>query len=177
MGAQVREDFFSVLLRRRSIRSFRREPVPPELLEEVLEAARWAPSAGNLQAWEIAVTQDPERKFRLARAALDQEFLVQASHVLVVSALPERSARRYGRRGRELYCLQDAALAAGYLLLAACALGLGACWVGAFDEEEVRRIMGLSRDHRPVALIPLGYPAESPLPPPRLPREELVRWV
>ncbi len=171
------EDFFSVLLRRRSIRVFRPEPVPPELLEEVLEAARWAPSAGNLQAWEVAVVFDPELRYRLARAALDQDFIAQAPCVLVVSALPTRSALRYGRRGRELYCLQDAALAAGYLMLAACALGLGTCWVGAFDEDGVREITGLPRDHRPVAVIPLGFPAEDPPPPPRLPLEELVRWV
>lgn len=169
-------DFFSVLRRRRSVRAFRREPVPRHLLEQVLEAARWSPSAGNLQAWEIAVVSDPAVRRRLAHAAYGQEFLAEAPHVLAVSALPERSAVRYGRRGRELYCLQDATLAAGYLLLAAAALGLATCWVGAFAEEEVRRLLGLTPEHRPIALIALGYPDEDPPPPPRLPLSALVRW-
>lgn len=161
---------------RRSVRAFHPDPVPAEALEDLLELANWAPSAGNLQSRDFVLVREESARRDLARAALDQEFLAQAPVVLAVCADLARVATRYGRRGRELYALQDAAAAAQTFLLAAHEAGLGTCWVGAFDEEAVRRILHLPRDVRPVALIPVGRPAEVPEPPARLPRDRLVHW-
>ncbi len=162
---------------RRSVRAFRSDPVPEDLLQEILDAGRWAPSAGNLQPWEFYVVKSAEHKEGLARAALGQGFVAEAPVVIVVCAAPVRSGRRYRERGEKLYCLQDTAAATQNMLLAATSLGLGSCWVGAFDEEGVRRVLGLGPELRPVALIPLGYPAEQPAAPRRRPLEEIVHPV
>lgn len=102
----------------------------------------------------------------LAAAALRQSFVAEAPVCIVICAEPERSARIYGARGRTLYCLQDTAAAAQNLLLAATALGLGTCWVGAFEEERVRACLELPGNLRPVAIIPVGYPARETEPRP-----------
>lgn len=167
-------EFFDVLAARRSVRSFQSRPVEPEKLNRILEAANLAPSAGDLQAYEIVVVRDPEAKRRLARAALGQRFIAEAPVNLVFLANPARSARRYGRRGVELYCVQDATIAAAYAQLAAYALGLGSVWVGAFHDDEVREVVGASGDLRPVAIITIGYPAEVPRATPRRRIEDLV---
>ena len=94
--------------------------------------------------------------------------------VLAFCAHPRRSAAKYGRRGEELYCVQDATIACAYAQLAATALGLGSVWVGAFDTDAVAQAIGARRDWRPVALLPIGYPAESPEATPRRSLNELV---
>jgi nitroreductase len=104
-------------------------------------------------------------------------FLTQAPVVIVVCAVPARSGRRYRERGEKLYCLQDTAAAVQNILLAAAGSGIGTCWVGAFDEEGVRRVLGLGHDLRPVAMIPLGYPDEVPSVPGRRSLEEIVHLV
>jgi len=170
------EELWWPIRQRRSVRSFRPEEVPVELLTSLLQAACLAPSAGNLQPWRFYVVRAPNVKRALARAAR-QAFVAQAPVVIVVCAMLEQSASVYGDRGRYLYCLQDTAAALENLLLAAAATGLGACWVGAFVEEEASRALGLSGGIRPVALVPLGYAAENPPPVPRRALDEVVRWV
>lgn len=165
-----------VIRRRRSVRSFREEPLPPGVLEQLLEAACWAPSAGNLQPWQFYVVRSPEKKKQVAAAAR-QGFLAGAPAIVVVCALPERSAAIYGDRGRYLYCLQDTAAAVQNLLLAATSLGLATCWIGAFDEGRVRQVLGLSAEARPVALVPVGYAAGEPPTSDRRPLEAVVRWL
>lgn len=156
-------DFWEVLEARRSVRDFETErDVPSEMVTRLLDAAIRAPSAGNCQPWYFFVVRDQAVKNALAQAALNQWFLSHAPVVVVVCAEPERSALRYGDRGRRLYSLQDTAAATENLLLAAVALGLGACWVGAFDEEEASRALELPPHLRPVAIIPMGYPARRP---------------
>jgi len=146
---------------RQSVRAYQDRPIEEEQLISVLAAANRAPSAGNLQAYEILIVRDADRKNRLVGAALNQEFLAQAPVVLVFCAHPARCAK-YGERGRRLYCIQDAAAAVSYAQLAATALGLATCWVGAFDDEKVARILDLPPDLQPVAMLPLGYAAETP---------------
>ncbi len=162
-------ELFEAIRGRRSVRKFLPEPVQEEDLRRILEAGIWAPSAGNLQSWEFVVVKDPRRKRALAEAAYGQYFLAQAPVVLVVCSDRARSASEYGRRGWELYSIQDAAAATQNILLAAHALGYGSCWVGAFDESEVSRILGLPESVRPLAIVPIGVPAEEPEPPPRFP--------
>lgn len=166
-----------VIKNRRSIRSFKKDPIPEDDLKLILEAAIWAPSAGNLQPWHFVVVRDPEIKKLLSIAALNQTFIAQAPVVIVVCALPWISSSRYGKRGEELYCLQDTAAAIENMLLAAASLGIGSCWVGAFDEEAVKKIVGLTNKVKPVALIPMGYPAKIPTPPHRKPIREVVSWI
>ncbi len=169
-------DVMEAIRRRFSCRSFVRRPVPDELVRELLEAARWAPSAGNLQPVRVMVVRDAERRRALAAAALGQSFVAEAPVVLVVCAIPGISARHYGERGRDLYCIQDAAAATQNLLLAATAAGLGSCWVGAFSERDVADCLALPRGWRPVALVPLGYPGELPSSRTRVAPETFALW-
>lgn len=153
-------DLLTLIKKRYSVRRFKPDPVPPEIIAGLLEAARWAPSAGNLQPWFFYVVTRQKEKEMLAAAALNQRFVAQAPVCIVVCAEPDRSARVYGDRGRHLYCYQDTAAAAQNILLAATGYGLGTCWVGAFKEEEVRRSLAMPAGRVPVALIPAGYPAD-----------------
>ncbi|WP_309492096.1 nitroreductase family protein [Candidatus Hecatella orcuttiae] len=147
---------------RRSIRSYKKEEVKDEDLNRLLEAGRWAPSAGNVQPWEFIVVKRGEAKAKLAQAALNQRFIAEAPVVIVVCADLQRASWAYGERGETLYCLQDTAAAVQNMLLAAHALGLGTCWVGAFHEEAVRRSLDIPPRVRPVALLPIGKPAGRP---------------
>ncbi len=154
-------DFFEIIERRFSVRSFQNTPVEDAALQAILQAANDAPSAGNLQAFEVVVIRDPGRKRQLAKASLDQSFIAQAPLALVFLANPDRNRAKYGYHGAELYSVQDTTIACAYVQLAATATGLGTCWVGAFDEDKVREIVGAPTAWRPVAILPLGVPAEA----------------
>ncbi len=130
-----------------------------------------------MQAYEIYVTRDSDIKNALAKAAWNQDFLADAPVVLIFCTHPARSATRYGERGRRFYCLQDTTIAVAYAQLAATALGLASCWVGAFDDQSVARAIKLPPGQQPVALLPIGYPAESPLRTPRRSLTGLVHYV
>jgi nitroreductase len=147
------------------------------LLQQILENINRAPSAGNLQAHEVYVVCDAARRRALVAAAYDQEFLAQAPLVLVFCTHAKRSAVRYMQRGTELYCIQDATIACTFAMLAATALGLSTVWVGAFDEERVRGVLGAPPEHRPVAMLPVGYAAESPRIRPRRKLNDLVHQL
>jgi len=170
-------DFWQVIESRHSIRRFGREDVSPEMVERILQAAIKAPSAGNCQPWHFFVVRNPEVKRGLARAAYGQGFVAEAPVVIVVCAEPARSAARYGQRGSRLYCLQDTAAATEHILLAATALGLGACWVGAFDETAAANVLNLPTGLRPVAIIPIGHPAERPYRTSRRALKEVTTFV
>jgi nitroreductase len=155
-------DFWEVLEERHSVRAFDTSvEVPPETVERLLRAAIRAPSAGNRQPWHFCVVRDKEQRMGLVAAAHGQRFLGQVPVVIVVCADAEQSAGRYGDRGKDLYCLQDTAAAIENILLAAVALGLGSCWVGAFDESVATSVLRLPERLRPVALLPIGKPARA----------------
>ena len=170
-------ELFEVFAARHSIRAFTDQPVPDEALGKIFEAVNRAPSAGNLQAFEIYQVTKAEHKEALMRASYDQEFLAQAPLVLVFCAAPARSAVRYTERGETLYCIQDATIACTYAILAATALGLGTVWVGAFDEDAVHRVIGAPPGHRPIAMLPIGYPTQTPRIRPRRALEDIVHPV
>jgi nitroreductase len=155
-------DVFTAIKTRRSIRAFTDKQVTDEEVTKLIEAARWAPSAGNIQPWEFIIVKDPEVKHGLCEAAMNQTFIEEAPVVIVVCADPVRSSRRYSSRGINLYCLQDTAAATQNILLTAHAMGLAACWVGAFNEEAARRTLNVPDELRPIAIIPVGHPAEKP---------------
>jgi len=169
-------DVLEAVKGRRSIRVFKNQDVPTEIVEKLIDAARRAPSAGNIQPWEFIVVRKPEIKRRLVEAALDQVFIEEAPVVIVVCANEVRSSQGYGVRGETLYCIQDTAAAIQNIHLTAYSFGLGSCWVGAFREEEARKILKIPHGIRPVAIIPVGYPAEVPTARSRRPLSQIVHY-
>jgi nitroreductase len=169
-------DVFEAVKRRRSVRAFKKDDVASEDVEKLIDAAVWAPSAGNIQPWEFVIIRKPDIKKRLAAAAWEQAFIEQAAVVIVVCANENRSSKRYGDRGKSLYCIQDTAAAVQNIHLAAYSLGLGTCWVGAFKEQEVGRILNVPQGIRPVAIVPVGYAAELASPRSKRPMDEVVHY-
>lgn len=171
------DTIIEIIKGRRSIRSFKvDEKIPREDLLKILEAATYAPSAGNRQPWEFIIVEKEDIKKKISEAAYGQMWMMEAPIIIVVCANEDRSASRYGERGRRLYCIQDTAAAIQNMLLVAYAMGYGTCWVGAFNEEEVRRILGIPSGVRPIAIIPIGKPDEKPFMPPRIPLEKLLHY-
>lgn len=169
-------DLLELIGGRRSVRRFTSEPVADEVIEELLEAMRWAPSAGNAQPYRIHVVRDNAIKASLAVAALGQQFIAEAPVVIVVAVERFEAQRSYRSRGEELYCLQDSAAAIQNLLLLAHSRGLGTCWVGAFKEGSIAQALSLPGEQRPVAIVPIGVPSDIPKPPRRRTLRELVVW-
>jgi nitroreductase len=167
--------FFDVIHGRRSIRSYETTEIARDDLDAVLDAMRRAPSAGNLQAYEVVVVRDADQRWRLARAAHEQMFVAEAPLVIAFFMNPARARDRYGRRADELYACQDATIAAAHAQLAAHARGLGTVWVGAFDDHAVCRALNAPPGLRPSSLLVIGHPAETPEPTPRRALDDLVR--
>ncbi|MEN4017157.1 MAG: nitroreductase family protein [Methanobacterium sp.] len=167
-------ELFDAIMNRRSIRKFKDEVLEDELIEKIVEAGIWAPSAGDLESWDAVIVKDEQTKVQIAVAAYVQEFAAKAPVLIVICANMANSGAIYGKRGRELYCIQDASCAAQNMMLAAYALGLGTTWIGAFKEEDVADLLQLPSHVRPVALIPIGYPDEEPEAPPRRSVKEVL---
>lgn len=148
-------DFFGFLQSRSSVRKYRDEPVTREEVAYILKCAGTAPSAGNLESWDVVVVTDEETRTALAEAASGQEQVERAPVVFVVCANYVRSMSQYGERGI-LYGLEDATIACTYMMLAARAENLQACWTGAFDDDGVREILGLPPHTRPISLLAIG---------------------
>lgn len=169
--------FFELISQRRSVRAFHTQPIETEKERAIFQAVQAAPSAGNLQAFEVYLVRQTSTKKALAEAAWNQVFMVEAPLILVFCAHPARCTWKYGRRGEELYAVQDATIACTFAMLAATQLGLGCVWVGAFDEDEVRRVLRIDASLRPVALLPVGYARETPPPRPRRAIEDIVHEI
>jgi nitroreductase len=167
-------DFFKIVEERRSMRKYVDRPVEEEKLKKILETANRAPSAGNLQAYEIYVLRSQAVRQALVPAAHDQLFLAEAPVVLAFCTNPESSQVKYGQRGATLYSIQDATIACTYAQLAAKALGLDTVWVGAFDEDAVTQIIQLPPHLRPIILLPIGYAGRVPSERPRRQLSDLV---
>jgi nitroreductase len=167
-------DFFKVIEERRSMRKYADTGVEEEKLQKILAAANRAPSAGNLQAYEIYVVRKLEQRQALVIASMDQAFLAEAPVVLVFCTNPARTVDKYGERGTTLYTLQDATIACTYSQLAAKALGLDSVWVGAFDEQAVSEILQLPAGLRPIIMLPVGYAGREPRERPRRELNDLI---
>ncbi len=167
-------DFFDIIQNRRSMRKFADTPIEEEKVQKILEAINRAPSAGNLQSYEVFLVTKTGLRQALVKAARDQEFLAEAPLVLVFCANPDRARERYGRRGTSLYSVQDATIACTFAMLAAKALGLDSVWVGAFSEKAVAKVLQLPEALRPVAMLPIGYAGKIPNPRPRRPLDDLI---
>lgn len=151
-------EFFEVIKKRHCTRSFDPDKeISQDNLDKIIEAGKSAPSAGGIYPTDFAIAKDQKQKESLAQAALGQNFISKAPVVIVIFADLEKTAQKYGEKGRNLYAIQDSAAATENIFLAAIALGLSACWVGAFDEEKVQKILNLSSHHRPLTIMPVGY--------------------
>lgn len=168
--------FLELAKSRRSVRVFQPKPVDEQTIADILEAANIAPSAGNLQAYDIYVVRSEAVRRKLAAAALGQDFLIQAPAALVFCASPARNTK-YGGRGAVLYSVQDATVACTFAMLRITELGLATVWVGAFEDEAVRRAIGAPEGMRPVAILPVGYAGESPQFPGRRALAEHIHHV
>jgi nitroreductase len=151
-------DVFEAIRTRRSIRKYRSEPIPDEKLELILEAARLAPSAANRQPWRFIIVQNADRKKALAEVANNQAFLKDAAVIVAAISNPDMSKRWHEK---------DTMIAVEHIVLAATALGYGTCWIGAFDEGSLKRLLKIPEKMKVVALLPIGVPAETPAPSPR----------
>jgi nitroreductase len=160
-------DILNFVRKRRHIHHFDTEPIPEETIRTLLEAVRWAPSAGNLQPWEIIIITSEEDRDRLVGVLRNKEFMRSAPVILIFCADLNRSSERYGDRGSSLYAIQDTAAAIQNVLLTATGLGLGSGWVGHFDEETIAGLFKLPPNVRPMALIMIGKSSENPTPPTR----------
>lgn len=170
-------EFSEVLTRRRSVRHFNSKlTVSDNDIRALLIAAISAPTAGNIQPWRFTVVRSLEARQRLA-AALHQPWASGAPVTIVVCVDPRPSAARYAARGEQLYAIQDTAAAVENILLSAVDRGLASCWVGAFDERSVAAAIGVAEPITPVAVLPIGYSAESAGKPARRPLDEVTTWI
>lgn len=170
-------EFSEVIAKRRSVRHFNNKlEVSDADIRYLLESAIAAPSAGNIQPWRFTVVKTLDAREKLA-AALRQRWATAAPVVIVVSLDPRPCSARYSDRGEQLYAIQDTASATENILLAAVDRGLAACWIGAFDEDAVREAVGLVAPITPVAIVPVGYSAESAGRPARRPLAEVTNWI
>jgi nitroreductase len=148
--------------KRRSIRKFKKQEIKDEYINLLIYAASLAPCAGNTQEWRFIIVKDEKKKEELAKASYNQLWMKDAPVIIAICADEEEIGNRYGSRGKKMYMYIDCALAAENLILLAQSLGLGTCIVGAFDDEEISRILKLPKNVKPIMLIPVGYPAEEP---------------
>jgi nitroreductase len=147
-------EYTAVIKKRRSVRKYKATPVADEAIKSVLEAARLAPSWANRQCWQFVVVTDRTIKEKLAGE--ERKWISEAPVIIVACADPEKSGRK---PGMDYYTL-DIGISMEHLVLAATDLGLGTCWIGAFDEKQAKEALGVPDEIRVVAYTPLGYPDE-----------------
>ena len=160
-------DVFECIRTRRSIRKFKElKPVPWDKVVTILEAGKFAPNAGNLHNFKFIAIRDPVIRKKNAEAA-NQPWMEQATLHIIICSEPVKSKRFYGTRGERLYTVQDCAAAAENMLLTAHSLGLGGCWVGAFDEDKIRHYQNLPETVMVHSILAIGYADEKPESPPK----------
>ncbi len=169
-------DLYDAIAKRRSVRKYKPDAVPDDVLERVLNAGRMAPSGRNRQPWRVVVVREEARRRALAAAAAPANpFIAEAPVVLAHLGLlafddaPAPDARTRGTWTWDMYIRYNVAIAAAYVTLAAAAEGLGTCWMNDYREDEVRALLAVTDGYALVCLMTLGYPAEDPAPKPRLP--------
>ncbi len=167
-------DILNLIKSRRTIKYFLPKFVSWEKISRVIEAGRHAPSCGNIQNWKFVVILESDLKQQIAQSSYEQYEIIQAGALILICAEPDKGERYYGLRGERLYTVQNCAAAIQNMLLEAHSLGLGTRWIGGFDEEAVKSLLGIPEEIRPQAIIALGYPKEIPDKPPKYPLETLV---
>ena len=174
-GGKPPQSFAEVVKRRAMVRSYKSDPVPDEKIQQLLKYAVRAPSAGNVQPWEFIVVKDPTVRAQLTKAAGGQTSVATAPVTIVTCADIQRMGQQYGARG-SFFSLVDVSFASLLILLGAVEQGLGACFVGSYNPEDVAKLLELPAHARPVGIITIGHPAERPQKPKRskIPLSKLV---
>lgn len=165
---------FQAISNLRVVRKYQEKEIDEKIVGLLLHMATYPLSAGNLQPWEFVVVDDQETKNKIAKAALKLDHVAKAPLCIVVGADLQKAALKYGTRGELVYAVEDAIQAAQIILITANAFGLGGDLIRAFDEEELKGVVGFPDSVRPVAIITLGYPAEEGEMPKRVPFEHLT---
>lgn len=166
-------DVYEAIVKRKSVRGFKDEEVPDQIISRLLEAARLAPSASNRQEWRFIVVRDQVMRNKLAEAARGQKFVAEAPVVLACCAETDEHVMACG----QLCYPIDVAIAMDHITFCAAVEGLGTCWIGAFEEEPVKQLLSIPSPVRVVGLLPIGYPKEpSTVKKKRLPLEEIVKY-
>lgn len=174
--ADIHMEFNDVLRKRKMVRRYRPGRLPDRIISKLIENASRAPSAGHTQVQEFVIVKDPETKKKLRQASVNQSQVEDAPVLIVVCSNTSRSVGRYGRRGSEFYSVIDGAFSSMLILLTAVSEGIGAGFVGAFEDDKVSEILGLPDDVRPIGIVALGYPDEQPERLSRIPRVRLVHY-
>ena len=163
-----------IIKERRSVRRYKPDPIPEEVFLRVLDAARFSPSGKNLQPWKFILVRDNKVKKSLAEASFDQSFIAGAPIVVVACGFPDECYSRMGNYMKSWPV--DVAIAVEHLILQAQEEGLGTCWIGAFEEKEVKSILQIPDNVKVLALTPLGYPDENPNSRGRKSLDEIVAY-
>lgn len=151
-------DVFTAISQRSSVRAYKATDVEEDKLKKILEAGRLSPSASNRQEWKFIVVRDKETKKKLAKAAFGQTFIGEAPVVIVACGTESKTIMACGQPAYTV----DVSIACAFMILEAYELGLGTCWIGAFKEDEVKKILKIPEKVRVVAMTPLGYPDQPP---------------
>jgi nitroreductase len=165
-------EFRDLIRARYSVRAYKPDPIPQESLDRVLEAAILAPTAANRQPFRLIICQTAERQEELRRIYRN-EWFTQPPLVIGIVALPGEA---WTRRDGKNYADVDVSIAMDHLILAAANEGLGTCWIGAFDPQAAREVLGLPPGVEPIAFTPLGYPADAPREKRRKALVELIKY-
>ncbi|MEM5836222.1 MAG: nitroreductase family protein [Candidatus Aenigmatarchaeota archaeon] len=167
-------NIFDAIVNRKNVIKFKKDPVDDKLIGVMLYMATHAHSAGENQEWNFIVVRDEEKKKKLYQAALEHPLLKEAPVCIVVCADLEKASLRFQKRGEVFYSIQDTAAATMLMLVTANALGLGAVWIGSFDEEMVKYILNLPDKLRPVAIVAVGHPEKTVERKERIPFDNLT---
>ncbi len=170
-------DFFETVRHRHSVRSYQATAIEKEKLHAILEMACAAPSAGDLQSYQIIVVTKEQTRHELRQIADDQPFISEAPVSLIFCADTQRSAAKFGDRGSQLYAIQDATIAATFAQLATVAAGMASTWIGYFDEQKLTSLLDLAAGLKPIAMLSIGYPAELPEPSSRRQMTEVIKTI
>jgi len=165
-------DVFEAIKGRRSVRKYKLKTVERELIKKLLDAARWAPSAGNIQSWEYIVVDDQKALDMIRK--ISPGYFGEAPLVILVCSDREKAYRIGGVLGRDYLSIVDCAMATQNILLAAYALGLGTCAVKSFSRTAIKEILEIPEGIEPEILVVIGYPDQTPTPPPRISLNEIV---
>jgi len=163
-------DVSVAISQRSSVRAYKATDVEEDKLKKVLEAGRLSPSASNRQDWKFIVVRNKETKKKLAKAAFGQSFIGEAPVVIVACGTESKAMLACGQPMHTV----DVSIACAYMILQAYELGLGTCWIGAFEEDEAKKILNIPEHVRVVAMTPLGYPNQSPSPKSRKSLDQIV---
>ena len=171
------KNFFDLISSRHSVRAFKNIPIPEDKINTIINASTKGPSAGNLQSYQIFIVSKITEKEKLVESAHGQNYISDAPIVLIFCADPVRCNAEYSSKGEQLFSIQDATIACVYSQLAAHNLGLSSVWIGSFDEEKVRDILKLKNDLKPIAILPIGFPNETPQITTRRPIDQIIHKI